>query len=193
MERLQADISEDVGAAERAILQPRHMEELIRPEDHMPELQACPFCGSLGVAVVGFGARCGTCGAVGPFGPTEEDAARRWNQRRTIPSVTEADGPADRTVDRGEGGHAVPSSAWHKARAALGRLAEETKMSKRTIGLAFNLVGVVIVFVALGADTLGLGGAPGLGWKQWAAALLGLLAAFVGIWLTWVGTKPSKA
>ncbi len=65
-------------------------------------------------------------------------------------------------------------------------------MSKRTLGLVFNLVGILIVFVALGADALGLGGAPGIGWKQWAAALLGLLAAFVGIWLTWVEAKGSK-
>ncbi len=52
-------------------------------ENGMPELRPCPFCGSLGIAVVGFGARCGTCGAVGPFGPTEEEAARRWNKRVT--------------------------------------------------------------------------------------------------------------
>ncbi len=50
-------------------------------ENGMPTLRPCPFCGSLGAAVIGFGVHCGTCGAVGPFGPTEEEAARRWNQR----------------------------------------------------------------------------------------------------------------
>ena len=65
------------------------MEKPKKPEDQMPDMKPCPFCGSLGVAVVGFGARCGTCGAVGPFGPTEEDAARRWNQRVTIPEAGE--------------------------------------------------------------------------------------------------------
>jgi hypothetical protein len=159
------------------------MEEVIRPEDQMPELQACPFCGSLGVAVVGFGARCGTCGAVGPFGPTEEDAARRWNQRRTIPSVAPGTGPLSHAMING--GRPVSSSAW-------ARLAQEVKMSKRTLGLVLNLAGVLVVFVALAADSLGLGGAPGIGWKQSAAAIVGLLAAFVGIWLTWVEAKGAK-
>ncbi len=53
-------------------------------ENGMPELKACPFCGSLGAAVIGFGVHCGSCGAVGPFGPTEEEAARRWNARASV-------------------------------------------------------------------------------------------------------------
>ena len=64
-------------------------------------------------------------------------------------------------------------------------------MSKRTMGLVINLAGILIVFVALAADPLGLGGAPGIGWKQSAAAIVGLLAAFVGSWVTWVSTKPA--
>ncbi len=56
-------------------------------ENGMPTLEACPFCGSLGAAVIGFGVHCGTCGAVGPFGPTEEEAARRWNKRAPVSPV----------------------------------------------------------------------------------------------------------
>ena len=70
-----------------------------RLENGMPELKACPFCGSLGVAVVGFGARCGTCGAVGPFGPTEEEAARRWNERAKYPAAGETEEPPKRGAD----------------------------------------------------------------------------------------------
>jgi hypothetical protein len=76
--------------------------------------------------------------------------------------------------------------------AAWGRLAQEANMSKRTLGLVLNLAGILIVFVALAADSLGLGGAPGIGWKQSVAAVVGLLAAFVGIWLTWMEAKGSK-
>lgn len=65
-------------------------------------------------------------------------------------------------------------------------------MSKRTIGLLINVAGVAIVFVALAADPLGLGNGLTIGWKQWTAALLGALAAFFGVWLTWVEAKGSK-
>ncbi len=59
-------------------------EEVTNLENGMPDLEPCPFCGSLGVAVVGFAARCGSCGAVGPFGPTAMDAAERWNARSRL-------------------------------------------------------------------------------------------------------------
>lgn len=50
------------------------MEEVI-------ELKPCPFCGSPGVAVVGSFVRCGSCGAVGPYGYTDLEAIDRWNAR----------------------------------------------------------------------------------------------------------------
>ncbi len=65
-------------------------------------------------------------------------------------------------------------------------------MSKRTIGLVINLAGIAILFVALAADSLGLGAVAGIGWKQWAAALVGLVLAVVGIWLTWVEARRSR-
>ncbi len=69
------------GARGRMELAEKHVEL----ENRIPDLIACPFCGSLGVAIVGFAARCGTCGAVGPFGPTDVEAARRWNERANDP------------------------------------------------------------------------------------------------------------
>ncbi len=68
-------------------------------ENAIPDLEACPFCGSLGVAIVGFAARCGTCGAVGPFGPTEEEAARRWNERAKYPGPSRGDQPRGEAAD----------------------------------------------------------------------------------------------
>ncbi len=50
------------------------------------ELKPCPFCGSLGVVVVGSFVRCGNCGAVGPYGLTQADAAERWNHRASLPA-----------------------------------------------------------------------------------------------------------
>ena len=49
--------------------------------DEMVELKPCPFCGSVGIAVVGSFVRCGCCGAVGPYGYTEVEAVERWNMR----------------------------------------------------------------------------------------------------------------
>ncbi len=48
--------------------------------DAIVELEPCPFCGSSGVLVGSF-VRCGKCGAVGPYGSTQAEAADRWNQR----------------------------------------------------------------------------------------------------------------
>ena len=46
-------------------------------------------------------------------------------------------------------------------------------MSKRNRGLVLIVVGVLLAVIALAADPLGLGGHPGIGWKQ----ILGILAA----------------
>ncbi len=61
-------------------------------------------------------------------------------------------------------------------------------MEKRTVGLIVNLAGIVILFVALAADSLGFGAVAGIGWKQWAAALVGIVVAVVGIVMTWTAS-----
>jgi len=53
-------------------------------------------------------------------------------------------------------------------------------MSKKTIGLVLVIVGVIILAVALFADSLGIGGSPGFGWKQWIMAGAGIIVALVG-------------
>ncbi len=64
-------------------------------------------------------------------------------------------------------------------------------MEKRTIGLILNLAGIAVAFVALAADSLGLGAVAGIGWKQWTAALVGVVVAVVGVGLTWAaGRRP---
>ncbi len=49
--------------------------------DRIDEIKPCPFCGSLGVALVGSFVRCGSCGAAGPYGYTDAEAVERWNAR----------------------------------------------------------------------------------------------------------------
>ncbi len=61
-------------------------------------------------------------------------------------------------------------------------------MEKRTVGLIVNLAGIVILFVALAADALGFGAVAGIGWKQWGAALVGIVVAVVGIVMTWMAS-----
>lgn len=53
-------------------------------------------------------------------------------------------------------------------------------MSKKTRGLLLIGAGVVLALVALAADPLGLGGHPGIGWKQILGTLAGVGAAVVG-------------
>ncbi len=62
-------------------------------------------------------------------------------------------------------------------------------MEKRTVGLIANLAGIAVLFIALAADSLGLGAVAGIGWKQWTAAAVGVVAAVVGIWLTWTSVR----
>lgn len=46
--------------------------------------------------------------------------------------------------------------------------------------LALLAVGLVVAIVALAADSLGLGGHPGIGWKQILGALVGAAVAVAG-------------
>lgn len=55
-------------------------------------------------------------------------------------------------------------------------------MSKRTIAIGLIVVGVLVLIGSLGADVLGLGGAPGIGWKQLVGVVVGLIVAIAGGW-----------
>jgi hypothetical protein len=56
-------------------------------------------------------------------------------------------------------------------------------MSKKKIGIALCVLGVVLAVVSLGADTIGLGTDAGIHWAQLTAAGIGILAAVIGTWL----------
>ena len=58
-------------------------------------------------------------------------------------------------------------------------------MSKRNRALVLLAAGLLLALVALGADALGLGGHPGMGWKQ-------ILGAVVGVGLTVAGALGLK-
>lgn len=49
--------------------------------DEVADIKPCPFCGSAVAAVIGSFVRCGSCGAVGPYGYTDQEAITRWNTR----------------------------------------------------------------------------------------------------------------
>jgi hypothetical protein len=54
-------------------------------------------------------------------------------------------------------------------------------MSAKTRSVALLTAGVLLFLLALTADSLGLGGTPGLGYKQLLAAFAGMIAAAVGM------------
>ena len=64
-------------------------------------------------------------------------------------------------------------------------------MSKRTIGIGLIVIGVILLIVSLAADSLGIGGAPGIGTKQLLGAGVGLVIAIVGGWLM-MGDKSKQ-
>ena len=56
-------------------------------------------------------------------------------------------------------------------------------MSKRTMAYLVIALGAVVLIISLAADSLGIGGAPGIGWKQLAGAAVGLIVMVCGVWL----------
>ncbi len=54
-------------------------------------------------------------------------------------------------------------------------------MSNRFVGRAMLVAGVLIFLVSAAADQLGIGGAPGIGWKQLSGIALGVVIAGAGI------------
>jgi hypothetical protein len=54
-------------------------------------------------------------------------------------------------------------------------------MSTRTQGVVLLVVGVLVFLVSAAADTLGVGGAPGFGWKQITGVIVGVVVAAAGM------------
>jgi hypothetical protein len=54
-------------------------------------------------------------------------------------------------------------------------------MSNRTRGLILLAAGALLALVALGADGLGLGAHPGVGWKQLVGMAVGIVVAVAGV------------
>ncbi len=54
-------------------------------------------------------------------------------------------------------------------------------MSRKTIGVVLLVVGVLIFLVCAAADPLGIGGAPGIGWKQMLGMVVGVAIAASGV------------
>jgi hypothetical protein len=57
-------------------------------------------------------------------------------------------------------------------------------MSKRNIGIAMTVAGILLVLVSLLADMIGLGAQAGIiGWKQILGAVIGAAVGISGIFL----------
>jgi hypothetical protein len=54
-------------------------------------------------------------------------------------------------------------------------------MSKKTVAVALLVVGVLLFLVAAAADSLGIGGYPGIGMKQAAGIVIGVVLAAIGM------------
>ena len=53
-------------------------------------------------------------------------------------------------------------------------------MNKRDLGIALLAVGIVILLESLFGDLVGIGGAPGFGYKQILGSIAGIVAAAIG-------------
>jgi len=54
----------------------------------------------------------------------------------------------------------------------------------KAVGIISLVVGVVILALSLAADIIGLGGAPGFGYKQILGTLVGAIVTIAGLVLT---------
>ena len=54
-------------------------------------------------------------------------------------------------------------------------------MSRKAQGVVLLVVGVLLFLLSLAADPLGVGAAPGLGWKQIVGAVIGVVLAGAGM------------
>ena len=53
--------------------------------------------------------------------------------------------------------------------------------NKKTIGILMIVIGIALLIISLLADTLGLGGAAGFGWKQILGSVVGAIAVVAGL------------
>ncbi len=52
--------------------------------------------------------------------------------------------------------------------------------NQKTIGLALLVIGIVLLFISLAADVIGIGSGGGFGFKQIAGSAAGLILAILG-------------
>ena len=65
-------------------------------------------------------------------------------------------------------------------------------MTKRTLGLALILLGMIVSIFSIVADPIGVGLAPQVvGWKQLTGSNIGIFIGFVGLWFS-LGVKNEK-
>ena len=53
-------------------------------------------------------------------------------------------------------------------------------MNNKQLGIALLVIGVIILLLSLLANSIGIGGAPGFGYKQIAGTVVGAILAIVG-------------
>lgn len=53
-------------------------------------------------------------------------------------------------------------------------------MDKKKLGFALLVIGVIILLIGLLADSIGIGGATGFGYKQIIAVVVGVITSIVG-------------
>ena len=54
-------------------------------------------------------------------------------------------------------------------------------MAARSAPIGVAIVGIILIAISLAADRLGIGAAPGIGWRQLVGAGVGMVLAVAGI------------
>ncbi len=54
---------------------------------------------------------------------------------------------------------------------------------KKTVGVILLVLGIIVLILSLSADLIGAGAAPGFGYRQIIGAVVGIIAAIVGLFM----------
>ena len=72
------------------------------------------------------------------------------------------------------------------------RTTESPQLSRRQLGLILLAGATIVLLVSLLAEPLGIGEGGGMGWRQYAGIVVGVLGVAAGLWVTFAAPGSAR-